>query len=78
MKWRSIKTFKLLQVASSNIDTEEFIVEVESRSVIWNSALKEYSNKQARRHAWEETVEKFGEELSKEKKTRLVKNDSFI
>jgi hypothetical protein len=60
-------------MASSNIDTEEIIVEVESRPVIWNSALKEYSNKQARRQAWEEIVEKFGAELSKEEKNEIGK-----
>jgi hypothetical protein len=65
--------FEFAEIASRNIDTEEFIVEVESRPVIWNSALKEYSNKQARRQTWEEIVEKFGAELSKEEKNEIGK-----
>ena len=56
-----------------NIDVEELITEIESEPVIWNTALQEYSNKQARKTAWEEIVVKFGEDLTENGKKELGK-----
>lgn len=36
------------------LDTEKFIAEVHTRECIWNVNLKEYSDRNLRRLAWEE------------------------
>lgn len=41
------------------IDTEKFLVEIQSRECIWNPKVKEYSVKSERRRAWEEVAEVF-------------------
>ena len=56
-----------------SIDVEELIIEIESKPVIWNTVLEEYSNKQARKKAWEEIVAKFGEDLTENGKKELGK-----
>lgn len=38
------------------IDTERFLVEIQSRECIWNPKVKEYSVKSERRRAWEEVA----------------------
>jgi hypothetical protein len=40
--------------------TELFIMETEERPALWDSGIKEYSDKNVRRTVWEETVQKFG------------------
>lgn len=39
---------------SEEFNTDLFIDEIEKRPAIWNMNLKEYSNKIAKRKAWEE------------------------
>ena len=58
-----------------NIDVEELIMEIECKSVIWNTALEDYSNKQARKNTWEEIV-KFGD-LTENGKKELGRLSSF-
>jgi hypothetical protein len=54
---------------SEQFDTELFILETEERPALWNSALKEYSDKNVRKAMWEEIVQKFGgEDLNVEDK----------
>jgi hypothetical protein len=38
-------------------------LEIEERPALWNSALKEYSDKNVRKSMWEEIVQKFGTHL---------------
>ena len=47
---------------SEQFDTELFILEIEERPALWNSALKEHSDKNVRKAMWEEIVHKFGGE----------------
>lgn len=42
-------------------DTERFIVEIENRPCLWNSALKEYSDRNLKIKCWEELVNIFKE-----------------
>ncbi|XP_037295506.1 caspase Dronc-like isoform X3 [Manduca sexta] len=54
-----------------SFDTETFIVAIQNRPIIWDSRLPEYSNKVAKRKAWEEINEiinsEFGEQTNEEK-----------
>lgn len=46
-----------------NVDcnTEDFISAIEDEPVIWDSRLEEYSDKIAKRNAWERILKKFVE-----------------
>jgi hypothetical protein len=58
---------------SEQFDTELFILEIE-RPAMWNSTLKQYSDKDVRKAVWDEIVQKFGgEELDVEEKKKLGK-----
>ncbi|XP_022831385.1 uncharacterized protein LOC111359920 [Spodoptera litura] len=69
-------------------DTEKFISEIQSRPVIWNTRLPEYSDRSVRRKAWEEMVHIYhGTKLTKQQKNNLGVNmqrkwrnirDSFV
>lgn len=50
-----------------SFDTETFITEIRNRPVIWDSRLPEYSNKVAKRKAWEEINEIFDSKFGKKK-----------
>lgn len=56
-----------------SFDTETFITAIQERPVIWDSRLREYSNKIAKRKAWEEINELFNAEFGE--KTNKEKND---
>ena len=59
---------------SEQFDTELFILEIVERPALWNSALKEYSDKNVRKATWEEILQKFGgEELNVEDRQKLGK-----
>jgi hypothetical protein len=45
---------------AEQFDTELLILEIEERPALWNSALKEYNDKNVRKAMWEEIVQKFG------------------
>jgi hypothetical protein len=49
---------------SEQFDMELFILEIQERPALWNSTLKEYSDKKLRKAMWEEIVQKFGGEES--------------
>ncbi|XP_037295505.1 uncharacterized protein LOC115451994 isoform X2 [Manduca sexta] len=59
-----------------SFDTETFIVAIQNRPIIWDSRLPEYSNKVAKRKAWEEINEiinsEFGEQTNEEKNACVV------
>lgn len=45
-----------------NFDTEKFIIEIENRPAIWNSACSEYSICDVKRKCWEELTDIFSNE----------------
>ena len=48
------------EMASQDLNTEEFIREIESLPSIWNMESSEYSDRNLRKLAWETLVNKFG------------------
>jgi len=46
----------------SHFDTEKFILEIEKRPEIWNSACSEYSNRDVKKKRWEELTNIFSSE----------------
>ena len=49
-----------MTMSEKSFDTELFIMEIEQRPALWNSGIKEYSDKNIRKTLWEEIVQKFG------------------
>lgn len=43
----------------SHFDSEKFILEIENRPAIWNSACSDYSNRDIKKKCWEELIDKF-------------------
>jgi hypothetical protein len=43
----------------TNFDSEKFIIEIENRPAIWNSACPEYSNRDLKKKCWEELTNIF-------------------
>ena len=41
------------------VNTEDFISEIENEPAIWNSSIDEYSNKIEKKAAWERVITKF-------------------
>lgn len=46
----------------NHFDSEKFIIEIENRPAIWNSACSEYSNRDVKRKCWEELTDIFSNE----------------
>lgn len=46
----------------NNFDSEKFIIEIENRPAIWNSACIEYSNRDLKKKCWEELTNLFSSE----------------
>ncbi|PNF43801.1 hypothetical protein B7P43_G09752 [Cryptotermes secundus] len=44
----------------SNFDTERFIIEIQSRTSLWDSSAIEYANRDLKQRNWEELVKIFG------------------
>ena len=42
-----------------NIDTEDFITEIEAHPSIWDSSNEEYANKIVKKNSWETIITKF-------------------
>jgi len=43
----------------SHFDTKKFILEIENRPAIWNSACSKYSNRDVKKKFWEELTKIF-------------------
>ena len=50
----------VMAMSEKSFDTELFIMETEQRPALWNSGIKEYSDKNIGKTLWEEIVQKFG------------------
>lgn len=55
----------------SSIDTDRFIIEIESRPAIWNKFSDDYSNRDVKKKSWEELVNLF---IERENPTVSEKN----
>ncbi|XP_043486093.1 uncharacterized protein LOC122513715 [Polistes fuscatus] len=49
----------------NNINTEEFISEIEARPAIWELSSDDYTNKVTKKNAWEEVITKFCPEFER-------------
>jgi len=57
----------------TNFDSEKFIIEIENRPAIWNSACPEYSNRDLKKKCWEELTNIFScEDNTLQEKKKLV------
>lgn len=57
---------------SCEFDTEQFIMEIQKRSSLWDLSSEDFSNRVLKKKHWEELVEIFGdEELNDEEKRKL-------
>lgn len=43
-----------------NIDTEQFIIEIESRQALWDTSSQDYSDRDLKKKCWEDIVYLFG------------------
>lgn len=57
----------------NNINTEDFISEIELRPAIWELSSDDYTNKITKKNAWEEVIRKFCPEF--ERKSNAEKNN---
>jgi len=48
-----------MTTAMENVNTEDFISEIQKCPAIWDSTSDEYSDKIKKRNAWEDVVRKF-------------------
>lgn len=57
----------------NNINTEDFISEIEARPAIWELSSDDYTNKITKKNAWDEVIKKFCPEF--DKKSNAEKNN---
>ncbi|KAK2587681.1 hypothetical protein KPH14_003798 [Odynerus spinipes] len=57
----------------NNINTEDFISEIEARPAIWELSSDDYTNKITKKNAWEEVIKKFCPDF--ERKSSAEKNN---
>lgn len=64
--WRGNVTSKEQNMEDiNNINTEEFIAEIEARPAIWELSSDDYTNKVTKKNAWEEVITKFCPEFER-------------
>lgn len=72
----------MASLGDSDIDTELFISEIQSRYVIWDQKSREFSDRNLKKKAWEEIcnlfIQGFTEKTAKEKNEAGKKNTMFI
>jgi len=52
-------------------DTEKFILEIQNRQSLWNTKCSDHYDRNVKQREWEEMVNIYGAELSREEKKNL-------
>lgn len=63
-----------LQLDEFKMDVELFIIEIQNRPILWDQTIREYSNRNLKKQAWEKICDLFVEDFAV--KTVKQKNEA--